>query len=101
MALIHEHLSGMGVVLHDDDYSSMILMSLPKLYTTHLETLADSTTSSETPSPPTISSLKQLIYTKSVSCVPDEMPSQGTRTPHSKLQTIRTREKWGRNLGKK
>ena len=35
----------MGVTLHDEDYTSMVLMSLPNTYTTHLETLADSATS--------------------------------------------------------
>jgi len=44
-----ESLSGMGVALHDDDYASMILMSLPKSYTLHLETLADAMSSSGNP----------------------------------------------------
>jgi len=35
----------MGVTLHDEDYVSMVLMSLPDTYTTHLETLANSATS--------------------------------------------------------
>src|SRR5882724_5759999 len=35
----------MGVTLHDEDYASMVLMSLPDTYTTHLETLANSATS--------------------------------------------------------
>ena len=41
MALSYEHLSGMGVVVHEEDYASMVLMSLPETYSTHLETLAD------------------------------------------------------------
>ena len=41
MALSYECLSGMGAAIHDKDYLSMILMSLPDTYTTHLETLAD------------------------------------------------------------
>ena len=45
MALMYERLSRMGVTLHDEDYVSMVLMSLPNTYTTHLETLADSATS--------------------------------------------------------
>ena len=49
MAFIDQHLSGMGVALHDDDYVSMILMSLPESYTIHLETLADATSSSGNP----------------------------------------------------
>src|SRR5882724_5755912 len=44
-----ECLSGMGVALHDDDYTSMILMSLPESYTLHLETLADTMNSSGNP----------------------------------------------------
>ena len=31
----------MGATIHDEDYSSMILMSLPDSYLTYLETLAD------------------------------------------------------------
>ena len=46
MALSYEHLSGMGVAIHDEEYASMVLMSLPDSYTTHLETLADATISS-------------------------------------------------------
>ena len=46
MALTYEHLSGMRAAIHDEDYSSMILMSLPDTYTTHLETLADMAISS-------------------------------------------------------
>src|SRR5882724_13013048 len=45
MALMYERLSRMGVTLHDEDYVSMVLMSLPDTYMTHLETLADSATS--------------------------------------------------------
>ena len=45
MTLIYERLSGMGAQIHDQDYTSMILMSLPKTYTMHLETIADSTSS--------------------------------------------------------
>ena len=45
MALMHEQLSGMGVTLHDKDYVSMVLMSLPETYSTHLETLVDLATS--------------------------------------------------------
>ena len=41
MALSYEHLSGMGTTIHDDDYSSMILMSLLDSYVTYLETLTD------------------------------------------------------------
>ena len=48
MALMHEQLSRMGVTLHDD-YSSMILMSLPESYTLHLETLANAASSSRNP----------------------------------------------------
>src|SRR5882724_461976 len=44
-----ECLSGMGVALHDDNYASMILMSLPESYTLHLETLADAVNSSRNP----------------------------------------------------
>ena len=39
VVLMHECLSRMGVAMHDDDYSSIILMSLPESYTTHLKTL--------------------------------------------------------------
>ena len=46
MALLYEHLSGMGVTLHNKDYMSMVLMSLPETYSTHLKTLMDSTNSS-------------------------------------------------------
>ena len=42
----YECLSSMGVTLHDEDYASMVLMSLPKSYSTHLETLTDSANSS-------------------------------------------------------
>ena len=49
MALMCECLSGMGVTLHNDDYASMILMSLPESYTLHLETLADAASSSGNP----------------------------------------------------
>src|SRR5882672_1152324 len=49
MALMHERLSGMGVAMHNDDYASMILMSLPESYTMHLETLADAASSSGNP----------------------------------------------------
>ena len=45
MALIYERLSGMGAQIHDHDYTLMILMSLPKTYTMHLETIADSASS--------------------------------------------------------
>ena len=41
MALSYKCLIGMGIAIHDKDYSSMILMSLLDTYTTHLETLAD------------------------------------------------------------
>lgn len=33
MAFMHEQLSGMGAKIDDEDYASMILMSLPLLYT--------------------------------------------------------------------
>ena len=46
MVLLYEHLIGMGVTLHDEDYMSMVLMSLPETYSTHLETLVDSANSS-------------------------------------------------------
>jgi len=46
MALSYERLSGMGVAIHDEDYASMVLMSLPDSYTTHLETLVDTAISS-------------------------------------------------------
>ena len=36
----------MGVAIHDEDYASMVLMSLPDSYTTHLETLVDTAISS-------------------------------------------------------
>ena len=45
MALIYKRLSGMGAQIHDQDYTLMILMSLPETYTTHLKTIADSTSS--------------------------------------------------------
>src|SRR5882724_8517204 len=98
MVLMHECLIRMGVALHDNNYSSMILVSLPKLYTTHLETFSDSTGSSGNPLTAHISSPKQSTYTKSVSCVLDRMPSQETRTPHSKPWTIKARVKRDRNL---
>ena len=41
IVLLYKCLSGMGVVIHDEDYTSMILMSLLDSYTTHLETLTD------------------------------------------------------------
>src|SRR5882724_4054873 len=41
MALSYKCLSGMGTAIHNEDYMSMILMSLPDSYTTHLETLTD------------------------------------------------------------
>jgi len=41
MALTYKGLSSMGAAIHDKEYLSMILMSLPDTYTTHLETLAD------------------------------------------------------------
>src|SRR5882724_10844971 len=41
MALSYESLSGMGAAIHNEDYVSMILMSLPDSYITHLETLTD------------------------------------------------------------
>ena len=41
MALSYEHLSSMGATIHDEDYASMILMSLPDSYMTYLETLSD------------------------------------------------------------
>src|SRR5882672_2206209 len=46
MALLHEHLSGMGITIHDEDYASMVLMSLLDSYTMYLETLSDTTISS-------------------------------------------------------
>jgi len=49
MALMHEHLSGIGIALHDDDYALMILMSLPESYMIHLETLANAAGSSRNP----------------------------------------------------
>jgi len=36
----------MGVTIHDEDYASMVLMSLPDSYTTHLETLMEAAISS-------------------------------------------------------
>jgi len=41
MVLSYKHLSSMGAALHDKDYASIILMSLPDTYMTHLETLMD------------------------------------------------------------
>ena len=41
MALSYKCLSGMGAAIHDEDYTSMILVSLPDSYTTHLESLTD------------------------------------------------------------
>ena len=41
MALSYEHLSSMGATIHDKDYASMILMSLPDSYMAYLETLSD------------------------------------------------------------
>src|SRR5882672_11493710 len=53
MALSHERLSGMGVTIHDEDYASMVLMSLPDSYTTYLKTLTDAAISSgQTFTPP-------------------------------------------------
>ena len=46
MALSHEQLSGMGIAIHDKDYMSMVLMSLPDSYNMHLKTLADTAISS-------------------------------------------------------
>jgi len=46
MDLSHECLSSMGIAIHEEDYASMVLMSLPDSYTTHLETLADAAISS-------------------------------------------------------
>src|SRR5882724_9375060 len=46
MALSYECLSSMGATIHDEDYASMILMSLPDSYTTRLETLTDAAISS-------------------------------------------------------
>ena len=46
MALSHECLSGMGIAIHNEDYASMVLMSLPDSYTMHLEMLADAAISS-------------------------------------------------------
>ena len=67
MALMYKHLSGMGVTLHDNDYMSMVLMSLPELYTMHLKTLVESTSSSRNPLTATISSQKQLTYMRTIS----------------------------------
>ena len=41
MVLLYKHLSGMGTTIHNEDYVSMILMSLPDSYMTYLETLTD------------------------------------------------------------
>jgi len=41
MALSYEHLSSMGVTIPNEDYMSMVSMSLPDSYTTHLTTLSD------------------------------------------------------------
>jgi len=41
MVLLYKHLSGMGTTIHNEDYVSMILMSLPDSYMTYLETLSD------------------------------------------------------------
>jgi len=46
MALSYKCLSGMGTAIHNEDYASMILMSLLDSYMTHLETLADAAISS-------------------------------------------------------
>jgi len=60
MALSYKHLSGMGTAIHNEDYASMILMSLPDSYTTHLETLADVAISISRTFTATTSLLKQL-----------------------------------------
>ena len=49
MPFIHKHLSRMAVALHDNDYVSMVLMSLPESYTIHIKTLADAASSSGNP----------------------------------------------------
>ena len=41
MVLSYKHLSSMGAAIHNQDYTSMIIMSLPDSYTTHLETLTN------------------------------------------------------------
>jgi len=46
MALSHKHLSGMGIAIYDEDYVSIVLMSLPESYTTHLKMLTDAAISS-------------------------------------------------------
>jgi len=46
MTLSHKCLSGMGIAIHDEDYTLMVLMSLPDSYTMHLETLTDTAISS-------------------------------------------------------
>src|SRR5882724_11500698 len=87
MALMCEHLSRMGVALHNDDYASMILMSFPESYTLHLETLTNAMNSSGNPLTAHGFITRQSTYMKSISYMPDATPNLAAKTPHSKQLT--------------
>jgi len=86
MALSHEHLSGMGTAIHDEDYASMVLMSLPDSYTTYLKTLTDAAISSRCTFTAPDFIPKPLNSQTSVSFRPTVTPSWVRKTPHFTCQ---------------
>jgi len=83
MALLHQHLSGMGIAIHDEDYMSMVLMLLPDSYTTHLKTLADAAISSGQTFTALDFIAKAIELSDNVSCKPTATPNQARKTLHS------------------
>jgi len=101
MVLMHEWLSGMGVNLHDDDYSSMILMSLPESCTLHLKTLANAASSSGNPLTAHTFITKVIdLYEKCQLCTRHDT-KLGSRDVAFQTQNSKNREKKGGRKPKK
>jgi|SRR5882724_3273817 len=92
MAFIHKCLSRMGVALHDHDYASIVLMSLPKSYTTHLKTLDNAASSSRNPLTAHNLITKAIDSTKTIRCMLDATPSHQAKT-HFRCLTQSTKGK--------
>jgi len=90
MALSYECLSGMGFSIHDEDYVSMVLMSLPDSYTTHVETLTDTAISSGHTFTAYNFITKVIELSDKQQLQANNDPSQAIKTLHSNQQSPAT-----------